>query len=135
MESLNSSDSENKILAAFQLSKFKVFLECLNGTCSNVCCNEPYHSCLLETVCQMKNSKRLIKLLLGSAADPNINNRFFDVFQAVQLSIFISVINQLDAQNICFTISLLHSSTCFEHMCSSSGGQNAVEEGRNKYMT
>ena len=34
---------------------------------------------------------------------------------------FISVINQLDAQNFCFTISLFHASTCFEHMCSSSG--------------
>ena len=31
---------------------------------------------------------------------------------------FISVINQLDAQNFCFTISLFHTSTCFEHMCS-----------------
>ena len=76
MESLNSSDSENKILAAFQLSKFKVFLECLNGTCSNVCCNEPYHSCLLEIVYQMKTSKRLIKLLLGSVADSNMKNNF-----------------------------------------------------------
>jgi len=28
---------------------------------------------------------------------------------------FILVINQLDAQNFCFTISLLHASTCFEH--------------------
>ena len=27
----------------------------------------------------------------------------------------ISVINQLDAQNFCFTISLFHASTCFEH--------------------
>jgi len=35
---------------------------------------------------------------------------------------FISIINQLDAQNVCFTISLFHASTCFEHMCSSSGG-------------
>jgi len=33
----------------------------------------------------------------------------------VYLSIFISVINQLDAQNFCFTISLFHASTCFEH--------------------
>ena len=40
--------------------------------------------------------------------------------------IFISVINQLDAQNFCFTISLFHASTCFEHMCSSSGGQNSL---------
>ena len=32
--------------------------------------------------------------------------------------LFISVINQLDAQNFCFTVSLLHASTYFEHMCS-----------------
>jgi len=44
----------------------------------------------------------------------------FDVLLTVHLSIFISVINQLDAQNVCFTISLFHASTCFEHMCSSS---------------
>jgi len=37
---------------------------------------------------------------------------------------FISVVNQLDAQNFCFTVSLFHASTCFEHMCSSSGCQN-----------
>jgi len=29
--------------------------------------------------------------------------------------IFILVINQLDAQNFCFTVSLFHASTCFEH--------------------
>jgi len=43
---------------------------------------------------------------------------FFYVLLTVHLSIFISVINQLDAQNFCFTISLFHVSTCFEHMCS-----------------
>ena len=32
--------------------------------------------------------------------------------------LFISVINQLDAQNFSFTISLFHASTCFELMCS-----------------
>ena len=42
----------------------------------------------------------------------------FDVLLTVHLSIFNSVINQLDAQNVCFTISLFHASTCFEHMCS-----------------
>jgi hypothetical protein len=42
----------------------------------------------------------------------------FDVLLTVHLSIFISVINQLDAQNFCFTISLFHPFTCFEHMCS-----------------
>jgi len=42
----------------------------------------------------------------------------FDVSLTVHLSIFISVINQLDAQNFCFAVSLFHASTCFEHMCS-----------------
>ena len=42
---------------------------------------------------------------------------FFDVLLTVHLSRFISVINQHDAQNCCFTISLFHASTCFEHMC------------------
>jgi len=42
----------------------------------------------------------------------------FEVLLTVHLSIFISVINQLDAQNFCFTISLFQASTCFEHMCS-----------------
>jgi len=37
------------------------------------------------------------------------------VLLTVYLSIFILVINQLDAQNFCFTISLFHASTCFEH--------------------
>ena len=46
----------------------------------------------------------------------------------MHLSIFISVTNQLDAQNFCFTISLFHASTCFEHMCSSSGGQNCITQ-------
>ena len=50
-------------------------------------------------------------------------NLSFDVLLTVRLSIFVSVINQLDAQNFCFTINLFRASTCFEHMCSSSGGQ------------
>ena len=50
----------------------------------------------------------------------------FDVLLTVHLSVFISVINQLDAQNFCFTVSLFHASTCFEDMCSSSGGQNCI---------
>jgi len=41
---------------------------------------------------------------------------------------FISVINQLDAKNFYFTISLFHASTCFKHMCSSSGGQNCIRQ-------
>jgi len=52
----------------------------------------------------------------------------FDVLLTLHLSIFISVINQPDAQNFCFTISLFHASTCFEHMCSSSRGQNCITQ-------
>ena len=52
----------------------------------------------------------------------------YDVLLIVHLSIFISVINQLDAQNVCFTVSLFHASTCFEHMCLSSGGQNCITQ-------
>jgi len=40
----------------------------------------------------------------------------FYVLLTVHLSIFISVINQLNAQ-ILFIISLLYASTCFEHCC------------------
>jgi len=45
-----------------------------------------------------------------------------------QCRLFISVINQLGAQKFCFTISLFHASTCFEHMCSLSGGQNCITQ-------
>ena len=55
-------------------------------------------------------------VLFTSHSKPIIN--YFDVLLTVHLSIFISVINQLGAQNFCFTISLFHASTCFEHMCS-----------------
>ena len=33
-------------------------------------------------------------------------------------------VNQLDTVN--FIMSLFHASTCFEHMCSSSGGENCI---------
>ena len=51
-----------------------------------------------------------------------------DDLLTVHLSIFISVIKQLDAQNFCFTISLFHASTCFEYMCSSLGDQNCIKQ-------
>ena len=38
-----------------------------------------------------------------------------DVLLIVHLNVFISVINQIDAQNFCFSVSLFHASTCFEH--------------------
>ena len=42
----------------------------------------------------------------------------FYVLLNVHFSIFILVINQIDAQNFCFTITLFHAPTCCEHMCS-----------------
>jgi len=51
----------------------------------------------------------------------------FDILLTLHLSIFISVINQLDARNFCFTIRLFRTSTCFEHLCSSSG-QNCITQ-------
>jgi len=47
----------------------------------------------------------------------NVNRHsiVFDVLLTVHLSIFISVINQIDAQKFCFTEILFHASTCFEH--------------------
>jgi hypothetical protein len=35
--------------------------------------------------------------------------------QRTHCILFISVINQFNVQNICFTISLFHASKCFEH--------------------
>jgi len=52
------------------------------------------------------------------SAETKSCSSFFDVLLTVHLSIFISVINQLDAQNFCLTLSLFHASTCFEHMWS-----------------
>ena len=46
----------------------------------------------------------------------------------MKLFVSILVTNQNDAQNFCFTISLFRASTCFEHMCSSSGGQNCITQ-------
>ena len=46
------------------------------------------------------------------------NDKCFDVLLTVHLSIFISVFNQLDAQNLLHNKFLFHASTCFEHMCS-----------------
>jgi len=49
--------------------------------------------------------------------DPkHVGVHFFDVLLTVYLSLFISVINQLDAQHFYFTIILFHSSTFFEHI-------------------
>ena len=46
----------------------------------------------------------------------------------VQFQRGLSVINQLDAKKVCFSIRLFNASTCFEHMCSSSGSQNNITQ-------
>jgi hypothetical protein len=58
----------------------------------------------------------------------HIQNQPLQNFPLVQYpkvySNFYLNINQLDALN--FIMSLFHASTCFKHMCSSSGGQNCT---------
>jgi len=54
----------------------------------------------------------------GSFSFTGTKFKNFEVLLTVHLSIIISVINQPDAQKFCFTISLFHASTCFEHRCS-----------------
>ena len=44
-----------------------------------------------------------------------LNRVVYGIMYINKREIFILVINQLDAQNFCFTISLFQASTCFEH--------------------
>jgi len=71
-----------------------------------------------ELVSIFRNYKNIYQIILGQTKVLVKYYAFFDVLLTVHLSIFISVINQLDAQHFCFTMSLFHASTCFEHMCS-----------------
>jgi len=60
-------------------------------------------------------TRTIYRLGLRTRKLSDSNSIFFDVLLTVHLSIFISVIKQLDAQNFCFIVSLFHASTCFEH--------------------
>ena len=84
----------------------------------NMCICEIIFCCHCIGVRMLRISVRSIMNLSRLILFTNTNCIFFDVLLTVHLSIFISVINQLDAQNFCFTISLFHASTCFEYMCS-----------------
>jgi len=44
-----------------------------------------------------------------------VKNTIFMFMKGPEYLVFISVINQLDAQNFCFKIIFFHASTCFEH--------------------
>jgi len=59
---------------------------------------------------------------------PTENKTDGPLFQKPSQRLIITVINQPDAQNFRFTISLFHASTCFEHMFSSSRDQNCITQ-------
>ena len=53
--------------------------------------------------------------LVKFSKEQTCNSLFLLLPTVLHLSIFISVINQIEAQKFCFTVSLLHASTWFEH--------------------
>jgi len=70
-----------------------------------------------------------VPLLPASIPEMKVRIRTaIETITADMIQIFISVINQFEVHNFCFTIILFHASTCFEHMCSSSGGQNCITQ-------
>ena len=82
-----------------------------------------YHWCTVQT-CRLLNLISYFKRLMGKLATAQCfqycqNNHpfFFNVLLTLHLSIFISVINQLDAQNLCFTIWLFHAFHAFRASC------------------
>ena len=74
MESLDSSESDKKLLAALQHGEYNMFIDTLDSNNPNHWYDEPYHSYLLEIACQMKDSERFVEHLLLKGADPNIAN-------------------------------------------------------------
>ena len=61
----------------------------------------------------VKEGERLARFLIYFSSAKNLTRCInFDVFLTVHLGIFVLVINQLDAQNFCFTVGLFHASTC-----------------------
>jgi ankyrin repeat protein len=74
-ESLESTNTDKKLLAALQHNKYDVFLKHLSQTNPTAYYGEPYHSSLLEMACQMKNRKQFVEILLENGTDSNIKNR------------------------------------------------------------
>ena len=80
-----------------------------------------------------QNKTVFVSYLLGwrhvsATVGPQWPKHVVSLINRIQRQLYISVINQLDEQKFCFTISLFHASTCFEDMCSSSGGQNCITQ-------
>ena len=75
-ESLDSSETDIKLLAALQRGEYKIFCENVRDLPNhNPWYDEPYYSSLLEIACQMKNREEFVEILLEKRADPNIKNR------------------------------------------------------------
>jgi len=61
----------------------------------------------------VKEGERLARFLIYFSSAKNLTRCInFDVLLTMHLSIFISVINQIDVQNFCFAICLFRASTC-----------------------
>jgi len=73
---------------------------------------------LRHIVCKYILSTLVRVLFLLCEKQNCFQNHLASRYEVNNTTIFISVINQLDAPNFCFTTSLFHVSTCFEHMCS-----------------
>ena len=67
-----------------------------------------------------------LPIMTFKACEMSGSHSSFDVLLTVHLSIFILVINQRDAQNFCFTVSLFHASTWFEHLIDTTTNQQFI---------
>jgi hypothetical protein len=75
IESLDSSDRDIKLFAAFQRDEYNTFEENINDLPNtNPWYDEPYHSSLLEIAFQMKKREQFVEIFLESSVDPNIIN-------------------------------------------------------------
>jgi hypothetical protein len=67
MESLDSCERNIKLIAALHLDIYGVFHKYLNHTNPNRWYDEPYHSSVLEIVCQMYSRQQFLELLDNGA--------------------------------------------------------------------
>ena len=122
-----------RILSSVRLTQYK---PCYNSNSPIICVQNSIFTIIFYNIfliyCFDNILNKCNLYYRHAATAPNkykgISHLFLYVLLTLHLSIFISVINQLDAQTFCSTINLFHASTCFEHMCSSSGGQNCITQ-------
>ena len=84
---------------------------------------QPHHYSLVSIATGTQPSpKRVLHTVRSSASSSNFQYYVLSLMStSICLRLLFININQLDELN--FIISLFQASTCFEHMCSSSGGQ------------